>query len=63
MTTIIPEGEAIRKAIKWISDELLEDPNRSHPRLINTAVLRFDLSPKDAEFLTAFYLKRKTDIS
>ena len=61
MTTIIPEGEAIRKAVKWISDELQEDPNKSVKKLINNAVLRFDLSPKDAEFLTEFYRKDKTN--
>jgi hypothetical protein len=57
MTTVMPEGEAIRKAVKWISSELEEDPSRSVPKLVNEAVLRFDLSPKDAEFLTAFYHK------
>ena len=61
MTTIRPEGEAIRKAVKWISDELQEDPNKSVKKLINNAVLRFDLSPKDAEFLTEFYRKDKTN--
>ena len=62
MTTIMPEGEAIRNAVKWISGKLQEDPNKSHQKLINEAVLRFDLSPKDAEFLTEFYRKVKTDI-
>jgi hypothetical protein len=60
MTTVIPEGEAIRKAVKWISAELEEDPNRSVQKLVNEAVQRFDLSPKDAEFLMAFYRKGQT---
>lgn len=60
MTTIAPEGEAIRNAVKWISDHLQEDPNAHIKKLINDAVLRFDLSPKDAEFLTGFYQKDKT---
>ena len=55
MATIMPEGEAIRKAVKWISAELQEDPGKAHQKLINEAVTRFDLSPKDAEFLTRFY--------
>lgn len=62
MTTIMPEGEAIRKAVKWISGELQEDPNKSLQKLVNNAVLRFDLSPKEAEFLTEFYRKDKVDI-
>jgi hypothetical protein len=59
MATIMPEGESIRKAVKWISDKLLDDPNKTVQKLINEAVMRFDLSPKDAEFLTAFYRKGK----
>jgi hypothetical protein len=59
MATIMPEGEAIRKAVKWISDKLLDDPNKPVQKLINEAVMRFDLSPKDATFLTDFYRKGK----
>jgi hypothetical protein len=62
MTTIMPEGENIRKAVKWISGELQENPNKSLQKLVNDAVLRFDLSPKDAEFLTSFYRKDNTNI-
>ena len=62
MAAIMPEGEAIRKAVKRISDNLQYDPNRSVQKLINEALMRFDLSPKDAEFLTDFYRKGKTDI-
>ena len=61
MTTIMPEGETIRRAVKWISGELQEDPNNSIQILVNDAVLRFDLSPKEAEFLTEFYRKGKID--
>jgi hypothetical protein len=62
MATIMPEGEAIRKAVKWISDKLLDDPNKSVQKLINEAVMRFDLSPKDTVFLTDFYSKGKKDV-
>lgn len=60
MTTVMPEGEAIRKAVKWISDNLQDDPNKSIQKLINEAIMRFDLSPKDGEFLTDFFRKGKT---
>ena len=62
MTTTMPEGESIRKAVKWISSELQENPIKSLQKLVNDAVLRFDLSPKDAEFLTSFYRKDNTNI-
>ena len=55
MTTVMHEGEAIKRAIKWISGELQENPQKSIQILIDGAVLRFDLSPKEAEFLTNFY--------
>lgn len=55
MGTIIPEGEAIRQAVKWISCELQEDENRTPFSLIPLACTRFNLSPKDEEFLFIFY--------
>lgn len=55
MTTIMPEGDAIRKAVKWISECLGEAPSRTIPSLIQVAISRFDLSPKDADFLLRFY--------
>jgi hypothetical protein len=57
MTTVMPEGEAIKRAIKWISGELHENPSKSIQILIDGAVLHFDLSPKEAEFLINFYHK------
>jgi hypothetical protein len=60
MTTVMPEGEAIRRAIKWVSAELQEHPEKSPKDLVNSAVTRFDLSPKDADFLIQFYAKSKT---
>ena len=60
MATIMPKGEALRKAVKWISAELSDHPERSLQKLLNEAVTRFDLSPKDTEFLTSFYKEGKT---
>jgi hypothetical protein len=61
MTTIMPEGEAIRRAIKWISGERQEDQNKLIQILVNDAVSRFDLTPKETEFLAEFYRKGKMD--
>ncbi|MGD8226990.1 MAG: hypothetical protein PVH82_18770 [Desulfobacteraceae bacterium] len=57
MATIQPKGEPLRQAIKWISAERQEDENRPIPELIEKAALRFNLSPKDEEFLRSFYDK------
>ena len=61
MPAMMPEGEEIRKAVKWISAHLVEDPGQSRGKLIQEAVFKFDLSPLDAEFLMNFFRKKKTD--
>jgi hypothetical protein len=55
MTDILPEGEDLRRAVKWISGNLKDDPDRPVQPLIEEAIFKFDLSPKDGEFLTNFY--------
>jgi hypothetical protein len=54
MATIMPESENVQKAIKWVSANL-EEANQTLPKLIEKAVFKFDLSPKDTEFLTNFF--------
>jgi len=54
-----PKGEKVRKAVKWISGELKEDETKSIPLLIRDAALKFNLSPKDEEFLCVFYQENK----
>jgi hypothetical protein len=61
MANIMPEGENIKKAIKWISSNLEEKDYQPLPILIEKAVFKFDLSPKDADFLTGFFGKRKVE--
>ena len=58
MDTILPQGENIRKCIKWISEHMSQDENQSIPKLVQDAIFRFNLSPKDAEFLIQFYKKQ-----
>jgi len=53
--TVIPENEQLKRAVKWISEQLREDENQRKAELINKATLRFDLSPKQADFLINFY--------
>jgi len=58
MATIMPESENVQKAIKWISMSLEENDKQSIPSLIDKAVFKFDLSPKDTEFLSKFFRER-----
>lgn len=55
MTTVMPEGEAIRKAVKWVASHLEENPDQNLRSLLDKAALNFNLSPKEVEFLVRFY--------
>ena len=55
MSQIIPEGEAVRNAVKWISNECMEHQESDINKLIIEAAAKYNLSPKDEEFLRAFY--------
>ena len=55
MTTIQRKGESVRKAVKWISEELREKGNGAISILICQAAGRYNLSPKEEEFLISFY--------
>jgi hypothetical protein len=58
MPTVMPQGENIRKAVKWISEQLEGDPHQARMPLIEQAVFRYDLSPVEAEFLINFFRKQ-----
>ena len=60
MATIMPEGEEIQRAIKWVSENLEEKREQSLQKLVEKAVFKFDLSPVDAEFLASFFRNRKS---
>ena len=55
MSTVQPEGEDIRKAVKWISDERTYGAEKTLLKLIEEASLKFDLSPMDTEYLINFF--------
>lgn len=56
MSQIQPEGEEIRKAIKWISANMEEGKKKS--KLIEEAAIKFDLSPAQTDFLMNFFSKK-----
>jgi len=59
MATVQPKGEKIRQAVKWISENRREDESRSLYLLIQEAGERFNLSPKDEDFLMSFYKENR----
>lgn len=54
MSTVQPQGEKLRNAVKWISEKRKENPEINLIRLVDEAGLKYDLSPKDSEFLLRF---------
>lgn len=55
MSTIMPESEKVKNAIRWISSVLEEDESRNIRILIDQATFQYDLSPKETEKLYQFY--------
>ncbi len=60
MTIVQPQGEALKKAIQWISQERKKNPDINLAALVDKTAFQFDLSPKDSEFLLRF-VKAKID--
>jgi hypothetical protein len=55
MATIMPKGERVRQAVKWIAAESMEDESKPIKKLVQEAARRFNLSPKEEMELTHFY--------
>lgn len=62
MSPKLPEGMALRKAIQWIS-KAREEGKESLPVLLDQACLRFNLSPKDCDFIHRFFTEGDQFIS
>ena len=48
---ITPPGDKIKKAIKWLGEAVLNEPGKSRRELLEQAEIRFNLSPRECEFL------------
>ena len=54
-------GEApIKQAVKWIEDQLRDNPGADRVKLVDAASRRFDLSPLAADFLFRHLAERAT---
>lgn len=57
---IQPEGEDLRKAVKWVSEERKFSPEKALKTIIHEACMKFDLSPLDEDFLHRHLLKKNS---
>ena len=55
MSVTLPRGEKLRRAVRFVSDRLREENAAPLAALVNEATLRFDLTPKESEYLIRFY--------
>ncbi len=44
-------GEKIKKVLEWVKETLDAHPEKSRKDLFKEAEIRFDLTPKDCEFI------------
>lgn len=51
--SIQPEGEQLRNAVKWISEQR-QDGRADHKQLVGDAALKFNLSPMETDYLQRF---------
>jgi hypothetical protein len=63
MSELTPQGEHVRKAVKWISDKRQYEQETCGPlgKLVEEASRKFDLSPKDQEFIFRFFATKKQE--
>ena len=57
--SIQPEGELLRKAVKWVSEERTYNPEKKLKALVDEACMKFNLSPKEAEYLFRFFTQEE----
>lgn len=48
---LLPSGDKMKKTLCWISEMLKEHPEKSRQQIFSEAEIRFDLSPKECDFI------------
>ena len=56
---VMPEGDALRRALRWLDERVKEEPKIERSRLVGDAAVRFDLSPVEEEFLLTNWVRPK----
>lgn len=54
---LLPEGEGLRNAVRWLSDQSNGSPLTL--KIIEQAAVRFDLSPLEEEFLRTHFIPKE----
>ncbi len=51
MSTVAPEGEQLKKAVRWLAERRQEDPKAPRAKLIEEAGAKYDLTPLQLQYL------------
>lgn len=54
---VLPHGESLRRALRWLDGEVKERPAAARAKLVDEAAVRFDLSPLEVEFLLSTWVR------
>jgi len=54
MSNVQPQADALKKAIQWVAEQRSSGTDKTPAALADEAAFRYDLSPKDSEFLIRF---------
>ena len=57
--SIQPKSDNFRRAFKWVAEERKFSPGKEVKTLVEEASLKFNLSPKEAEFLIRTLLENE----
>lgn len=55
---VMPQGEGLRRALRWLDDRVKEEPKADRGKLVGEASVRFDLTPMEEDFLLQNWVRR-----
>lgn len=55
-----PPGDKMKKAIRELSELLLESPKKKRWQLLQQVELKYDLSPQECEFLNSHFSRENS---
>lgn len=58
-TGMMPEGEGLRRALRWLDERVKDEPAADRVKLVGEAGARFDLTPVEEEFLLVNWVRGK----
>lgn len=58
--SITPPGDRIKKALTWLSEATANHPDQSRRHLLEQAEIRFNLTPRECEFLNQNFGEERT---